>query len=150
MYKLISAIILLALSSVSLNAFSAAAKVEVCHKGQEVNVASSSLSAHMAHGDDEGECSETPTEPDPDKETAVVIMRCEAGSMVSLKSSFEDKVAIILPEPPPEFGVNCAELLADLLNYRFQLRSITAGSAGENGNLSLFTDYLLIGNVDES
>ena len=159
MYKLTSTIILLALSSVSLNAFSAADKVEVCHKGQEINVASSSLSAHEAHGDWEGDCDEGPTEPgpDPDSMTVVVMMRCEAIAgngvvVVSASSSADlnDDVAVILPIPPPvDPRRNCAAALAALLNAGFQLRSITGGSADSGGSLHLYTDYLLIGKMSE-
>jgi hypothetical protein len=86
--------------------------------------------------------------PDSRTEKELAILRCEAGSLVSFSSSFVDQVAIILPEPLPEVGANCAEILADLLNAGFGLRSITGGSAGDGGDLSLFTDYLLLGKVD--
>ena len=150
MHKLIASVILLALSSVSLNAVSASNKTEICHKGQEISVANSAVSAHLAHGDttDLDDCGENSPGSNPKTEKEVVIMRCEAGSLVSFSSSFADQVAVILPEPPPEVGANCAEILADLLNYGFVLRSITGGSAGDDGDLSLFTDYLLMGEVD--
>jgi hypothetical protein len=148
MHKFISVIILLALSSVSLNAVSASNKTELCHKGQEISVANSAVSAHLAHGDttDLDDCDENSPGPDPKTEKEVVIMRCEAGSLVSFSGSFE--VAVILPVPFPPEDANCAEILADLLNYGFVLRSITGGSAGDDGGLSLFTDYLLMGKVD--
>jgi hypothetical protein len=82
------------------------------------------------------------------------MVRCEGVvgngvEVVSASSSVD--VAVILPFP--EEVLNCADLLAELLNAdaRFKLRSITSGSAhsGEEDDerLHLFTDYLLIGKV---
>jgi len=150
MNKFISVIILLGLSSVSLNAFSASHKTEICHNGKEISVANSAVSAHLAHGDttDLDECDESSPGPNPKTEKEVAMMRCEAGLLVSFSSSFADQVAVILPDPAPEVDANCAEILADLLNAGFVLRSITGGSAGDEGSLSLFTDYLLMGKID--
>lgn len=165
MHKFISVIILLALSSVSLNAASASNKTEICHKGEEISVANSAVSAHLAHGDTladdpEGECEDTPTEPEPDTTAAVVMMRCEAitdnGSVVvSISSSPVPDAAVIQPYPP-EVSVeypNCAEALARLLNADYMVKSITSGSAqsGEDDDdvLRLYTDYLLLKKVPE-
>ena len=151
MRKLTSAIILLALSSVSL---SAASKTEVCHKNRKtLTVADSAVSAHLGHGDTLGICEDDSTDPDPETRAAVVMMRCEAIAgngvdVVSASSSpaLEGEVAIILPFPPVE--VDCADALAGLLNAGFLLRSINSGSAeDEDGDLHLYTDYLLIGKV---
>jgi hypothetical protein len=171
MNKFISAIILLALSSVSLNAFSAADKVEVCHKGQEINVAMSSLSAHKAHGDtvyddddEDYDCDGTSTKPDPKTKAAVMMMRCDAieGNgvvVVSASTSVDlgaDFVTILpiplpipLPNPPVEPYPNCAKALGALLNAGFVLRSINSGSAEDDDDniLKLYTDYLLIGRI---
>ena len=160
MHKLISAIILLALSSVSLNAFSAADKVEVCHKGQEINVANSAVSAHLAHGDTMDDCDGTSTKPNPKTKAAVVMMRCDAieGNGVVVVSASrsparDGELVTILPIPlPEESDLDCAEVLAALLNYGFVLRSINSGSAeGDDGDggsiLKLYTDYLLIGKI---
>ncbi len=161
MHKLISAIILLALSSVSLNAFSASNKTEICHKGQEISVANSAVSAHLAHGDTLGECvgEEPEPEPEPDTMAAVVMMRCEAivGNgvvVVSASSSIDLEIAVIQIFPfPPENDLNCARALAALINADagLKLRSITSGGAnsGEvnDDDLHLYTDYLLIGRI---
>ncbi len=165
MNKFISAIILLALSSVSLNAFSAADKVEVCHKGQEINVAMSSLSAHKAHGDtvyddEDYDCDGTSTKPDPKTKAAVVMMRCDAiegngvvvvsaSSSVDLGADFVTILPIPLPNPPVEPYPNCAKALGALLNAGFVLRSINSGSAEDDDDniLKLYTDYLLIGRI---
>jgi len=169
MHKLIASVILLALSSVSLNAVSASNKTEICHKGQEISVANSAVSAHQAHGDTladdpEGECVDTPTEPERGTMAAVVMMRCEAitgnGSVVvSISSSPVPDVAIIQPFPPEDSVEypNCAEAMARLLNADYMVRSITSGSAqsgegegeDEDDVLRLYTDYLLLKKVPE-
>jgi len=144
MYKIILTIILLVLSSVSLNAVSANNKQEVCHKGKEISVAQSAISAHMNHGDTLGACIETL--PDPDTMAAVVMMRCEAIAgngvvVVSVSASFD--YASIQPVEP----VDCAVTLAYLLDAGFNLRSVTSGSAEADNSLHLYTDYLLIGKI---
>ena len=161
MHKLIASVILLALSSVSLNAVSASNKTEICHKGDEISIAGPAVPAHLAHGDTEGECEDTPTEPERNTMAAVVMMRCEAitgnGSVVvSLSSSPEFDGAVILPFPPVEpDSLNCAEALATLLNADYMVRSITSGSAqsgegeDEDDVLRLYTDYLLLKKVPE-
>jgi hypothetical protein len=164
MHKLIASVILLAVSSVSLNGVSAADKQEMCHKGDEISIAGPAVPAHLAHGDTVGECEgeDTPTEPERNTMAAVVMMRCEAitdnGSVVvSLSSSNELDGAVILPFPPAEDPLNCAETLARLLNADYMVRSITSGSAqsgegsGEDSDdvLHLYTDYLLLKKVPE-
>jgi hypothetical protein len=146
MYKIILTIILLTLSSVSLNAVSANIKQVVCHKGDEISVAQSAVSAHMNHGDTLGACVETSPEPDPDTMAAVVMMRCEAIAgkgveVVSVSASFD--FASIQPVEP----VDCAVTLANLLDAGFYLRSVTSGSAEADNSMHLYTDYLLIGKV---
>ena len=157
MHKLIASVILLALSSESLNAVSASNKTEICHKGQEISVADAAVSAHQAHGDTKGECEGSSTEPDRDTVAAVVMMRCEAigGNgfvVVSASSSVPLDLAVILPIPPVD-APDCAEALAGLLNARYMVRSITSGSAqsgeDEDDVLRLYTDYLLLKKVPE-
>ncbi len=154
MPKVISVIILLALSSVSVNALSAGHKQEVCHKGKEISVAQSAVSAHENHGDTLGDCDEASHQP---VTAAVVMMRCEAivGNgvvVVSASSSFDFNIPVIQIFPPVG-DPNCAQALAELLNSdaKFRLRSITSGVAnsgeGDDGDLHLYTDYLLIGKV---
>jgi hypothetical protein len=144
MYKIILTIILLVLSSVSLNAVSANNKQDVCHKGKKISVAQSAISAHMNHGDTLGACIETL--PEPDTMAAVVMMRCEAIAgngvvVVSVSASFD--FASIQPVEP----VDCAVTLANLLDAGFYLRSVTSGSAEADNSMHLYTDYLLIGKV---
>jgi len=146
MHKIIWAIILLALSSA--NAFSASNKQTVCHKGDEISVANSAVSAHLNHGDSVGECTGEGLQPE--TLTAVVMLRCEgvAGNgvvVVSVSSSVEG--AVIQPIADEVF--DCADVLAELLNADagFKLRSITSGSADSDEDLHLYTDYLLIGKV---
>jgi hypothetical protein len=151
MNKLTSAIILLALSSVSLNAFSAKNKVDVCHKGKDISVSSKSLSAHMGHGDEAGECDDDSTDSGSDTMAAVVMMRCEAINgngvhVVSFSTSF-DFATIDIEEPAEDD--DCAVALADLLDAKFKLRSVTGGSAEDDDELNLYTDYLLIGKISE-
>lgn len=152
MKKTVLGIMLLALSSVSLSAFSANNKVEICHKGREVSVAQSGVPGHENHGDTLGECDGE----GPDTMAAVVMMRCEAivGNgvvVVSASSSVDLDIPVIEIFPPVDF--DCAQVLAALLNSdtEFRLRSITSGSAnsGEasDEDLHLYTDYLLIGRV---
>jgi hypothetical protein len=159
MHKIISAIILLALSSVSVNAYSANGKETVCHKGKEISVADSAVPAHERHGDTVGECDEEEPEPEPEPDTmaAVVMMRCEGvvgnGVVVVSASSSVDLEIAVIQIFPPENDLNCARALAVLLNADagLKVRSITSGSAnsgvGEDDDLHLYTDYLLIGKV---
>lgn len=152
MFKIIfpTALVFIALSSMS--AYSANGKETVCHKGKEISVASSAVSAHEKHGDTVGECDGD--EVVLDTMTAVVMLRCEgvAGNgvqVISSSSSFEGAVIQPLPGEP----VDCADVLAELLNADagFKLRSITSGSANsgeeDDEDLHLYTDYLLIGKV---
>ena len=146
MYRIISTIILLALCSVSLNAVSANNNQVVCHKGKDISVAQSAVSAHMNHGDTLGACVETLPGPEPDTMAAVVMMRCEAivgngVEVVSFTASFD--FASIQPVEP----TNCAVALADLLDAVFNIESVTSGSAEADQSLHLYTDYLLIGKV---
>ena len=156
MHKVISAIILLALSSVSVNAFSGSDKQEVCHKGKEVFVNQSAVSAHEKHGDTLGDCEEATREPTPTM-AAVVTMRCEAIAgngvvVVSASSSVDFELAVIQIFPPVDYP-DCAQALAGLLNSDagFKMRSITSGSANsgekDDEDLHLYTDYVLVGRV---
>jgi len=131
-------IILLALAGMSLNAFGASAKQQVCHDGKTIFVSASAVSAHVGHGDALGHCGGESF--GPDAPAAVVMMRCaeSAGNVmevVSFSASFD--YASIQPVEP----VDCAAALATLLDAGFHLRSVTSGGAG--------VDYLLLGRVPE-
>ena len=148
MRKLISTFILLALYSVSLNAFSANSKQVLCHDGKEIFVSQSAISSHMGHGDTWGSCDGASIEPEPGTIAAVVMMRCEAKTgngveVVSFSASFD--LVTILPVQP----VDCAVALAELFDAGFHLRSVSSGSAEAGGSLHLYTDYLLIGRISE-
>jgi hypothetical protein len=141
MHKMISVIILLALSSVSLNAVSAKDKVEVCHKGKEISVAQSAVGAHVGHGDTVGaeDCVSAP-----ETMKVVVMMRCEA--------VLNNKVLVVSVSSEPELDIrprdDCAATLAELLDADYAIRSITSGTAeAGDDSLRLYTDYLLIGKV---
>jgi len=145
MKKMISVIFLLALSSTSFNAFSGQDKVEVCHKGQEISVASPALGAHRAHGDTVGSCDEYESE---QAEAAVVMMRCDAIAgngveILSFSSSLEDEATI-----DKYVSGNCAEAMAYLINDGFKLRSVKSGTAEAEVDgkelLQLYADYLMI------
>ena len=136
MNKLISMIILLALAGMSLNAFGASAKQQVCHDGKTIHVSQSAVSAHMGHGDTLGSCGDASF--GPDAPAAVVMMRCAASAesvmeVVSFSASFD--YASIQPVEP----VDCALAVATLLDAGFHLRSVTSGGAG--------VDYLFLGRV---
>ena len=151
MKNLMLGIILLALSSVSLNVFSASNKVEICHKGKVISVNQSAVSGHERHGDTEGDCDDASIDPGPDKDkkAAVVMMRCEAiegngVEVVSASASFD--FASIQPVEP----FDCAVALAEMLDAGLDLHSVTSGSAeADDGNLHLYTDYLLIGELPD-
>ena len=150
MRKIISAIILLALSGVSVNAFSGNGKEEVCHKGKEISISQSAVNAHLNHGDTLGDCDGDEFERD--FRAAVVMMRCSpiTGNgvvVVSASSSVPLDVAVILPFPH-EVDTDCARAMAGLLNAGFRLKSITTGSAGDGDTLRLFLDYLFLGKTD--
>lgn len=155
MHKMLSTIILLTLASVSVNSFGDSEKEEICHKGKEISVAPSAVAGHMKHGDTEGSCDDEAEGPDDEssaKDAVVVMMRCDAVGteveVVSASSSVElsDDLAVILPIPPVA-DLNCPKALAGLLNAGLKLRSINSGSAGQGGDLNLYTDYLLIGKM---
>ena len=155
MHKTLSTALFLSLASVSLNSFGDSDKQEICHKGKEISVAQSAVAGHMKHGDTEGSCDDQeqgagdkPT----GKDVVVVMMRCDAVGteveVVSASSSVDlsEDLAVILPIPPVA-DLNCAKALAGLLNADFKLRSVNSGSAGVGGDLNLYTDYLLIGQM---
>ncbi|RLA58532.1 MAG: hypothetical protein DRR04_10730 [Gammaproteobacteria bacterium] len=133
MHKLISVIILLALSSVSLNAVSAKNKVEVCHKGKEISVARSAVGAHVGHGDTVGaeDCVSAP-----ETVAAVVMMRCNMSDYLVASTDVAPIEAWI--DPVTQF---CADTLANLLDAGFKLRSVTTTGDAD------MTDYLLLGEV---
>lgn len=133
MQKLISSIILLSIASFSVGAYSGQSKQSICHKGNTISVATPSVKAHQDHGDTLGECKVTP-----ETMATVVMMRCDASSVVSLTSSVD------AGELPLE-GI-CAQILADLLNDGFALKFVTAGSGADAAGIQhLYTDYLLLG-----
>ena len=152
MYRSILMIILLALPSASLYAMGAD-KVTLCHNNNEISVGGPAVWAHIGHGDfikEEGvPCSEGPPDPEPEPEdtmSVVVMMRCEAqgDDFVVVSFSASEDFASIQPVEP----VSCPVALAELLDLGLDLRSVTGGSAEEGGSLHLFTDYLLIGEVE--
>ena len=105
----------------------------ICHKGRTVSINSSGLQGHLGHGDSVGSCE--------DRRAAVVMMQCSAesdgdGIVVDAVSSSP----YVDPEIVPEVGEDCATALADVLDNRLEIRSVTAGASGT-------TDYLLIGYV---
>ena len=141
MKKMLSIIILLALPSVSLNAFSQNDKVLICHKGKEVSVAAAAVDTHInQHGDTRGECPEV--DPEPEFRTTVVMMRCEGiadNSVLIVSASSSQGLGVVA-------GLDCAITLSRLLNTGHSIRSITSGSAeGDDGSLHFYTDYLLLG-----
>lgn len=145
MHKILSSTILLALASVSLTAVSDQERVQMCHKGQEFNFVEPSVQAHLNHGDTKGSCENGPSEPgsgDMDGITAVVLMRCDATTVVSFTASFD--FASIQP-----LNTECPDALLVLFENGFKLRSITSGSASEGDDLQMYTDYLLLGEDPE-
>ena len=145
MRKIISGIVLLALSTASFSAMSDSHKTTVCHKGKEISVANSAVPAHKNHGDTVGECDDDGPDtkpPKPETVAAVVMMRCEA--------QLGDGVLVVSSSSSPDQGIqpreDCAVVLAELLDEKYKIRSISSGSAEDgNGTLRLFTDYLLLG-----
>ena len=160
MNKLLSTILLLALSGVSMNgladeeeendeAGAGKLKVMLCHKGEKsISVGAPGLDAHMGHGDQEGPCDDG--EPDPeesegsDGDAAVVMMHCEAIDGAVMVTSFSSSV-VFVDQPLIDIALNtdCAVALAALLNAELHLRSVTGGS--DSG-----TDYLLLGETGDS
>ena len=138
-------LVLFALSGFGRNVF-AAERVTICHKeAKTATVAAQAVSAHQAHGDSLGACDSTP--PPYGNMAAVVTMQCgpEEGSMVVRAASSSPSPAIeggIVP------GDDCAVVLAELLDARYGVKSVTTGSAG-NDSLKLVADYLLIGKSDD-
>ena len=109
-------------------------KTTICHNGNTITVANSSLQAHWDHGDTEGAC------PEPGF-TAVVILRClntEAGQILVSGSSGSDNAAVTLPVPQK----SCANAVAGMMNAGFRLQQVSTGLLrGE-------TEYLFLGNSD--
>ena len=151
MNKLISTTVLAALAGFSVNSYSAQDKVSICHNYQTISVASASVQSHLNHGDfsfeeyPEGECERSSGEPEtgPGTTTYVVIMRCDGAVVVSYEDS-SDAGVDALPTG------SCPQVLGNLLNGGLGLESVTGGSAGSNGELNLYTDYLLLGSAEEA
>lgn len=145
MHKILSTTLLLALSGVSLNAVSSQDREAMCHNGKDFNFVSPSVQAHLNHGDKMGTCDEAgPGEMD--GMTAVLIMRCNVGEIVSVSASFE--YASIQPEEPEPLTA-CPDLLSNALAAGFKLKSITSGSVDVGDSLQMHTDYLLLGEEPE-
>ena len=147
MHKILSTTLLLALSSVSLNAASDQDREAMCHKGKNFDFVSPSVQAHLNHGDTMGSCDESDSGgmDDMDGMTTVLIMRCEAGEIVSSSASF-DYAPLQSDEP-----ATCPKVLSNALAAGLKLRSISSGSAGNGETLQMYTDYLLLGEEsDES
>ncbi len=116
-------------------------KVTICHKGAKTaSIPASAVPGHQRHGDTIGACDS----PDTSTMAAVVMMRCEPeeGSVIVVAASSSPSPAI---DGGIVTGEDCAEVLAELLETGYGLRTVTTGSAEENGTLHLYTDYLLIG-----
>lgn len=148
MKKLISMVIMLAFYGASAQVLGDDHKTEICHKGKDVSVANAAVPAHMAHGDSVGECEEEDDEPDTQKSKTVVMLRCEGITgeetpenntvqVVSASSSVQSYQIVA--------GRDCAVTLAGLLNIGYTIGSITSGSADSGDDISLYTDYLLLG-----
>jgi hypothetical protein len=151
MKKLITTTTLAALASFSVNSYSAQDKVSICHNYQTLSVARPSVQSHLNHGDfsfedyPEGDCEKPSGVPEtgPGTTTYVVMIRCDGPVVVSYEDSSDAGVDALPPE-------SCPQLLGDLLNGALGLESVTGGSAGTNGDLNLYTDYLFLGNVEEA
>ena len=145
MQKLLAAVTLVALSGFGQGAFADSEKVTICHKGvQTAAVPTSAVQGHLQHGDSRGECDQSPP-----GMAAVVMMRCEpqvgdtSGVFVVAVSSSPSPA---IPGSEPIASVDdCAAVLGDLLDAGFDVRSVTTGTAEDDGALHLYTDYLLIG-----
>jgi hypothetical protein len=151
MKKLITTTTLAALASFSVNSYSAQDKVSICHNYQTLSVARPSVQSHLNHGDfsfedyPEGDCEKPSGVPEtgPGTTTYVVMIRCDGPVVVSYEDSSDAGVDALPPG-------SCPQLLGDLLNGGLGLESVTGGSAGTNGDLNLYTDYLFLGNVEEA
>lgn len=151
MKKLISATILAAIASFSVNTYSAQDKVSICHNYQTISVARPSVQSHLNHGDFSfedfplRECERSSGVPGtgPGTTTYVVMMRCDGPVVVSYEDS-SDAGVDALPSG------SCPQVLGDLLSRGLRLESVTGGSAGTGGDLSLYSDYLLLGNAKEA
>jgi len=152
MKKLISTIVLSALAGVSVNAYSAQEKVLICHNYQTISVAMPAVQSHVNHGDfiiaeqPKRACEKTPGVPGtgPETDTYVVMMRCDGLEVVSLEDSSDAGIDAVP-------AGSCPQVLADLMNSGLRLESVTGGSAtGEDEELHLYTDYLLLGDLEET
>ncbi|MEH6590517.1 MAG: hypothetical protein V7746_09685 [Halioglobus sp.] len=135
MNKLLGMILFLTLAGVSVNGFSDdddSDKDLVCHKNNKtLLLGTSSLTAHLKHGDTEGSCEDADySQPD----AAVVMMHCEAVEGTLKVTAFSSSVAFATPLAEVGDGSDCAAALAELLNSGFSLESVTGT-----------TDYLLVG-----
>ena len=138
MQKFILGLALVALSGMSFNAFSDSdedngSKTSVCHKGRTVTINTSGLTGHLGHGDSKGSCE--------DRSAVVVMMQCKAneGDIVVVAVSGSENVAAD-DLPSSDGTTTCANALANLLDMRLVLSSVTSGSEG-------ITHYLLTGYV---
>ena len=146
MQKLLAAVTLVALSGFGQGAFADSEKVTICHKGvQTAAVPTSAVQGHLQHGDSRGECDHSPP-----GMAAVVMMRCEpqvdgATSGVFVVAVSSSPSPAIPGSEPIAPGDDCAAVVGDLLDAGFDVRSVTTGTAEDDGALHLYTDYLLIG-----
>lgn len=150
MKKLIPTTILAAFASFSVNSYSAQDKVSICHNYQTISVASPSVQRHLNHGDfsfedyPERDCEKSSGVPEtgPGTATYVVMMRCDGAVVVSYEDS-SDAGVDALPTG------SCPQVLEDLLDGGLGLEAVTGGSAGTDGDLNLYADYLLLGSAEE-
>jgi len=139
--------LVMGLAIISLAGGAYAGKATICHKSLDtISINSNAWPAHKAHGDVWGSCDNYA------KYSVTVIFRCglsvDGDLVVTSVSSSED---IPVTEPLVVEGDNCADANAVLINSRFNLKNVTAGSVDTNFETEYFYSrkYLLYHHPDK-
>ena len=121
-------IVFLAISLVAVSGNAVAAKVDICHKGEEtINVSTNALRAHLRHGDVEGACIVT------EKMPVVIIFRCDRDGAVTPVSTTTDmpvEVQNILQVIDDQEPLGCADTILAFSQIGLPLMHVNTGPVG--------------------
>jgi hypothetical protein len=122
----------IALIAVSGNA-AAGQKVDVCHKGETINVSKNALKAHLRHGDVKSKCVDKEKY---HKNHVVVIFRCDRDGVVTPVSSTVDMPveADVLMVIDGEEPLGCADAIKEFMRIGFHLLHVNTGPVGATTN----------------
>ena len=121
-------IVFLAISLVAVSGNAVAAKVDICHKGEEtINVSTMALKAHLRHGDVEGACIVA------EKVPVVIIFRCDRDGAVTPVSTTTDMpvdAQNILQVVDDQEPLGCADTILAFAQIGLHLMHVNTGPVG--------------------